>query len=111
MVHCSSDSPARAEAELFRSGRQGRGWVALLRASFGALDVGFRRIEHGQSTHHAIGPAKAILRRILAAAAAPAGVGHVILLHQLSGLAIEVIDAGPPATGDRGGGAPPTIAH
>src|SRR5437763_1515511 len=70
-----------------------RRFLPPIRAFGRHFDGGLSRIERGQSSHHPIRPAESILRRILAAAAPTSRVDHVVLFHELAGLAIQVIDA------------------
>src|SRR5271156_2023021 len=54
-----------------------------------ARKIGVGRIERHQLAHHAVGPAKAVLRRIFAAATRSIGRDHIVFFEQLAGLAID----------------------
>src|SRR5205807_9736002 len=53
-----------------------------------AAIVGVRRIQRQELARHAVGPAEAVLQRVLAAAARTVGVHHVVLLEQFAALAV-----------------------
>ena len=55
------------------------------RTKVGVRQIGVGRIERHQLQHHAIGPAKAVLGRILAAPARLVGCDHVVFFHQFAG--------------------------
>src|SRR5207253_11130763 len=62
--------------------------------------VSVRGIERHQPSHYAVGPSKAVLQRIFAAAPGSIGRGDIILLDELACLAIDARHVGHPAAGD-----------
>src|SRR5665213_271346 len=65
-----------------------------------AVACALRRIQGEQLAHHAVGPAKTILKRILAAAATAANRDDIVFLDQFAALAVDVLDVTHPAAGD-----------
>src|ERR1700741_2017870 len=63
-----------------------------LRTLIGAGHGGIRRVQHHEVTHNAVGPAKAILCRILPAPARAVGGDHIVLLDQLAVASVDARD-------------------
>jgi hypothetical protein len=53
-----------------------------------ARKIGVGRIERRPLAHHAVGPAKAVLRRIFAAASPPIGRDHIVFFEQLCSIGL-----------------------
>src|SRR6516225_5982942 len=66
----------------------------------GARRGSVRGIQHHEFTHNPVGPAKAILCRILSAATLAVGSDHVVFLDQLATAAIDAHDRQHPTAGD-----------
>src|SRR5580700_6863607 len=102
-VHPQSALEGRSRCHLAAaSSKSTRFWVRRLLRAVRILHVRELRIERQQMAHHSVCPAKAILQRVFAAAAA-ANVHDIVFLYQFAGRTINAFDARHEATGnDRG---------